>query len=155
MNQNFLFAFVQNRRDTTRPNGKLLDHGFKVLFEGQNCMFGLNKHIFNQKIKQKSNCLVISGSSLYFFNRCSKFFGQKRPHNSFLIREEMTQRQQDTWKLKLNSSIFRTKWIVLPYSESFSEGTYYNEAKLHNFPVNKNTVKRLAFGNAFESSIIF
>ena len=45
----------------------------------------------------------------------------------------MTQRQQDTWKLKLNSSIFRTKWIVLPCSESFSEETYYNEAKLHQF----------------------
>ena len=32
---------------------------------------------------------------------------------------------------------FRTKWIVLPYSESFSEKSKYIEAKSHQFSGNQ------------------
>ena len=41
-------------------------------------------------------------------------------------------------------------------SKSFSDETKYkNMVKIHNFPVIKNTIKRIAYKNAFESSIIF
>ena len=43
------------------------------------------------------------------------------------------------------------KWVVLPYSEPYTEETKCNE--LTHFPVIKNTIKRIAFKNAYESSI--
>ena len=94
-------------------------------------MFGLN--IFStQIIKQKSNFLVISGSSLHFLSRCSKFFSKKRIHNTFQIRVEKTQTTR-FFKNEDKFVDFRTKWSVLPYSKLFSEETKYNEAKLHPF----------------------
>ena len=95
-------------------------------------MFGLNIFSSTQKIKQKSNFLVISGSSLHFLSRCSKFFSKKRIHNTFQIRIEKTQ----TTRFFNNEDKFvdfRTKWIVLPYSKLFSKETKYIEAKLHPF----------------------
>ena len=50
---------------------------------------------------------------------------------------------------------YRMKWIVLPYSESYFEETKYMLVKFYQFPVIKNTIKRIAFENAYESSIIF
>ena len=49
------------------------------------------------------------------------------------------------------------KWIVLPQSESFFEETNYMLVKnfITNFPVIKNTIQRIAFENAYESSMIF
>ena len=47
------------------------------------------------------------------------------------------------------------KWSVLPYSASNFEGTKYLLVNFTNFPVIKNTIKRISFENAYESSIIF
>ena len=47
------------------------------------------------------------------------------------------------------------KWIELPYSESYFEETKYILVNFANFPVFKNTMKRIAFENAYESSRIF
>ena len=47
------------------------------------------------------------------------------------------------------------KLVVLSYSESFLEETKYILEKFYRFPVIKNTIKRIAFENAYESSIIF
>ena len=47
------------------------------------------------------------------------------------------------------------KWIVLPYSESYFEETEYILIKCYQFPVFMNTIKRIAFENTYESSIIF
>ena len=47
------------------------------------------------------------------------------------------------------------KWVVLPYSESYTEETKGNEVKIYSFPVIKNTIKRNAFKNAYDSSIFF
>ena len=47
------------------------------------------------------------------------------------------------------------KWVVLPYSEPFTEETKCNEVKFTHFPVIKNTIKRIAIKNAYYSSIIF
>ena len=51
-----------------------------------------------------------------FLNWCSKFFSQNPRDNNILKFVD-----------------FRTKWIVLPYSGSFSVETKYIEAKLHPF----------------------
>ena len=59
-----------------------------------------------------------TASSLFFFKRCSKFLSEKRIHNTLQIRGEKTQRQQ----VSLNVN-FRMKWVVLPFSESYSEET--------------------------------
>ena len=48
------------------------------------------------------------------------------------------------------------KWIVLPYSESYFEETkYILLISFFKFHVFKNTIERIAFENAYESSIIF
>ena len=94
----------QNRRDTTGPNGKLQIMGLKCCLKGR--IVCLTWQIFSPEIKQKSNFFFISGSSLHFYNRCSKFFSKKRIHNSFQIRGKKTQRQQDPLKTMLNLSIF-------------------------------------------------
>ena len=48
------------------------------------------------------------------------------------------------------------KWIVLNYSESYFEETrYILLISFFNFHVFKNTIKRIAFENAYESSINF
>ena len=61
---------------------------------------------------------------MFFFNssilKCSKFLCKKRIHNPYHIRVEKTQRQQDS--LKLDKFVnFRMKWVVLPYSEPYTE----------------------------------
>ena len=52
---------------------------------------------------------------------------------------------------------FRMKWVVLPYSDILHILKKQNALKLKftHFPVIKNTIKRIAFKNAYESSIIF
>ena len=46
--------------------------------------------------------------------------------------------------------------IVLPYSESYFDETKHILVKFYNiFCVLKNTIKRIAFENAYEWSIIF
>ena len=47
------------------------------------------------------------------------------------------------------------KWTVLPYSESYFEETKDILVEFFNFSVLENTIKRIAFENAYESSIIF
>ena len=48
------------------------------------------------------------------------FCVKKRIHNPYQIRGEKTQRQQDS--LKLDKFVnFRMKWVVLPYSEPYTE----------------------------------
>ena len=47
------------------------------------------------------------------------------------------------------------KWTVLPYSESYFEETKYMLVKFYKFSCNQYTIKRIAFENAYESSIIF
>ena len=49
------------------------------------------------------------------------------------------------------------KWVALPYSEPYTEETKCNEVKIYLFSCNQEyyTIKRIAFKNAWESSIIF
>ena len=50
------------------------------------------------------------------------------------------------------------KWVVLPFSESYSVETKCTEVKFYpvsDFPVIKNTIKRIAFENENKSTIIF
>ena len=48
------------------------------------------------------------------------------------------------------------KWIVLPYSDSYFEETKYILVKIYQFScIHEYTIKRIAFENACESSIIF
>ena len=47
------------------------------------------------------------------------------------------------------------KLVVLPYSESYLEETKYILVKFHQFSCYQNTIKRIEFENAYESSIIF
>ena len=72
-------------------------------------MFGLFFY-FQPKNNQKSNFLVISGSSLHFCNWCSKFFNQIRINNIFQIRGEKTQKTARFFKNKVKFVSFRTKW---------------------------------------------
>ena len=48
------------------------------------------------------------------------------------IRGEKTQRQHDSLKTK-----FRMKWVVLPYSEPYTEETKFNEHKIYSFSCNQ------------------
>ena len=73
----------------------------------------------------------------------------------FQIRGEKTQRQKDSLKKnKVKFVDFCTKWIVLPYSESFSEETKYTEVKIHLFSCNQG-YNKTALENPLVSSIIF
>ena len=48
------------------------------------------------------------------------------------------------------------KWVVLPYSEPYIlKKQNAMKLKLTNFPLIKNTIKGIAFKNAYESSMIF
>ena len=48
------------------------------------------------------------------------------------------------------------EWIVLPYSESYFEETKYILAKFYQFSCTQEYyIKRIAFENWYESSIIF
>ena len=49
-----------------------------------------------------------------FFKWCSKFFSDKRIHNTFLIRGEKNRKQQDSLKTKLNLSIYVWKGSCFP-----------------------------------------
>ena len=50
----------------------------------------------------------------------------KRIRNTFQIRGEKTQRQQNSlFKNKVKFVDYLMKWIVLPYSESYVEETKY------------------------------
>ena len=40
------------------------------------------------------------------------------------------------------------KWVVLPYSEPYTEETNAMKLKFTHFPVIKNTIKRIALKNA-------
>ena len=71
--------------------------------------YGLPLGIFStQKLNRKItfSCKL----SLQFLNRCSEFFSEKLIYNTFQICGEKTK-----------SVVFRMKWIVLPYSELYSE----------------------------------
>ena len=81
----------------------------------QNCMFRLG--IFST---QKYNFLVIAGTFLHSLYWCSK-----------------TQRQQDYFKTKFKFVDFCTKWIVLPYSESYFEETKCIEVKIYPYSGNQ------------------
>ena len=96
-------------------------------------MFGSPKHIYNPKIKQKHNFWGISVSSLHLLNWCSKFFFEKRIHNTFQIRGDKTQRQQKSLKNKVKFVDYTMKWIVVSYSESYFEKTKYILAKFCQF----------------------
>ena len=80
-------------------------------------------YVFNPPKNQKNNFLVISGSSFYFLNWYSKFFSEKRIHNTFQIRGDKTQTQQVN---------FRMKWVVL-----YSEETKCIEVKTYPFSCNQ------------------
>ena len=69
----------------------------------------------------------------------------KHPSITLQIRGEKTQRQQDCVD-------FRTKWIVLPYQYHFLKKQNTLREKLNHFPIIKNTIKGIAYKNAFESS---
>ena len=47
------------------------------------------------------------------------------------------------------------KWIILPYSESYFEERKYILVKCYQFSCIQETVKRISFENAYESSVIF
>ena len=107
------------------------------------------------KIKQINYFLDIFGSSLHFLKWCSIFFSEKRTHNTFQIRGEKTQRQQDSLKTKLNLSIFVWNGSCCPIQNHILKKQNAMKLKFTHFPVIKNTIKRIAFKNAYESSIIF
>ena len=115
-------------------------------------MFGL-RILSTQKNKQKNYFLDISGSSLHFLKWCSKFFPEKRIHNTFQIRGEKTQRQQDSLKTKL--SIFVWNGSFCPIQNHILKKQNAMKLKFTHFPVIKNTFKRIAFKSAYESSINF
>ena len=106
------------------------------------------------KINPKYTFFVISWSSL----RLSIFFDwfmKKRIHNTFKIRWEKTQRKQDSLKTMLTLSIFvqigsccLNQNHILKKQNAFRESFTY-------FPVIKNTIKWIAFKNAYKSSMIF
>ena len=89
------------------------------------------------------------------FNRCSKFIFEKRIHNTFQIRGDKTQRQQNSSKNKVKFVDCHMKWIVLPYLATYFEEAKYILVYFTNVPAFKNTIKRVAFENAYESSILF
>ena len=78
--------------------------------KGQYHMFGVT--IFStQKMKQKNNFLGISGSSPhFFFDWRSKFIFEKCIRNTFQIRGDNTQREQNSLKTKKNLSINECNW---------------------------------------------
>ena len=47
------------------------------------------------------------------------------------------------------------KWIILPYSESCFEETKYILVKFYKFSCIQEYIKRIAFENAYGSSVIF
>ena len=47
------------------------------------------------------------------------------------------------------------KWVVLPFSDSYFEQTNCIEVKIDHYPIIKHTINRIAFGNTYESTIIF
>ena len=55
---------------------------------------------FQPQNNQKNNFLGISGSSLHFFDWRSKFIFEKRIRNTFQIRGDKTQKQQNSLKTK-------------------------------------------------------
>ena len=132
---------------------KLLDsvgkRQFKELFKGPSRIFGL-WNIIKPKIKQKNYFLDISWSSLH----CFKFFSEKRIHNTSQIRGQTIQRQQDSWKTKLNLSIFVWNGSYISIQNHILKKQNAMNLKFTHFPVIKNTIKRIEFNNAYESSII-
>ena len=67
----------------------------------------LNLAYFHPKIKQKNNLFGISGSSLYFFSWCCKFFLEKRIHNTYQFLET---RPRDNEILQKQSKICRLSY---------------------------------------------
>ena len=111
-------------------------------------MFGL------RILSTQNYFLDISGSSLHFFKWCSKFFSEKRIHYTFQFLGEKTQRQQDSLKTKL-LSIFACNGSCCPIQNHILKKQNAVKFKFTHFPVIKNTIKRIAFKSAYESSIIF
>ena len=66
---------LNDTRDTTEPNKALEYRTFKVLFKRQSKMFVLG--VFQPKNNVEKNFLVISWSSLFFYNWCSDFLSEK------------------------------------------------------------------------------
>ena len=64
-------------------------------------------------------------------------FLKKRIHNTFQIRGDKTQRQQNFFKNKVKFVDYRMKWIVLSYSESYFEETKYILVKFQLFSCNQ------------------
>ena len=62
-------------------------------------MFGLNEHILNPKIKLKNKLLGISRSSIFLIDAVNSFL-TKRISNTFQIRGDKIQRQQNSLKTK-------------------------------------------------------
>ena len=85
----------------------------------------------------------------------SRFFEKYASITHFTFVERRP-RDNKFFKNKVKFADYRMKWIVLSYSESYFEETEYILVnKFINFPVLKNAIKRIAFANANESSIIF
>ena len=109
--------------------------------------YGLPLGIFStQKLNRKItfSCKL----SLQFLNRCSEFFSEKLIYNTLLCGEK-TQRQQIILETKF--VVFRMKWIVLPYSESYSEEIQCIKGKFYPF----SYIEQHWLTNAYESSLIF
>ena len=87
----------------------------------------------------------MAGTFLHSLYWCSKFFSRKHIHNTFQIRfrirGEKTERQQDYLKTKFKFVDFCTKWIVLPYSESYFEETKCIEVKIYPYSGNQENNK--------------
>ena len=67
----------------------------------------------------------------------------------------METRPRDNKTNKVKFVDYRMKWIVLPSSESYFEETKHILVKFYLFSCIQNTIRRIAFENAYESSIIF
>ena len=128
-----------NRRDPSEPNGNIWYQVFKVGFKGRSNMYAYFQVIFNPKIKQKIIfCVYLIHLSI--FNRCSKFIFEKCIHNTFQIRGDRTQRQQNSSKNKVKFVDCHMKWIVLSYLGSYFEETKYILVYFTNVPAFKNTL---------------
>ena len=96
----------------------------------------LDLEYYQPKNKTENYYLDISGSSLHSFKWCSKFFSEKRIHNTFQIRGEKTHETR-FFKNQVKFVNFRMKWVVLPFSEPYTEVTKCNEVKIYSFSCNQ------------------
>ena len=75
--------------------------------------------------KKQNRKIIISGLSLHFFNRCSKFIFLKNASITHFKLNSWRQNPETTkfFKNKVKIHDYRMKWIVLSYSESYFQET--------------------------------